>query len=161
LGIIERNIGFLTDISSQWGPISIPLLSVSVVRIWFGLPFAVIMVLAGLQSIPKDLYEAAELDGASMIERFRSVTIPLLMPVLTILLALLTIGGLGHFDINYVMTGGGPNNFTNTLAVIAYQEAFTSFRFDYASAIATVILVFTTMIAMVYIWRRYKELHDI
>ena len=161
VGIIDRNIGFLIDISNQWGPISIPLLSVSLVRIWFGLPFAVIMLLAGLQSIPKDLYEAAELDGASVIERFRSITIPLLMPVLTILLALLTIGGLGHFDINYVMTGGGPNNLTSTLAVNAYQEAFTSFRFDYAATISTVVLVGTTAIALVYIWRRYKELQEV
>lgn len=161
LGIIERNIGFLTDVNSVWGPISIPLLSVSAVRIWFGLPFSVVMILAGLQSIPKDLYEAAELDGASVFERFRSITIPLLKPVLTILLALLTISGMGHFDINFVMTGGGPNNLTSTLAVDAYQEAFSSFRFDYASAISTVILAFTTVIALIYIWRRFKELQEI
>lgn len=161
LGLIERNIGFLTDTATYWGPLSIPLLSVTLVRIWFGLPFAVIMLLAGLQSIPRDLYEAAELDGASVFTRFRTITIPLLKPVLTILLALLVIGGLGHFDINYVMTGGGPNNMTNTLAVIAYQEAFNSFRFDYAAAISVVILIFTSMIAVFYIWRRFKELQEI
>lgn len=161
LGLIERNIGFLTDTSNQWGPISVPLLAVSAVRIWYGLPFAVIMLLAGLQSIPKDLYEAAQLDGASVVERFRSITLPLLRPVLTILVALMSISGLGHFDINYVITGGGPNNLTNILAVNAYQEAFTSFRFDHAAAISTVILMFTSLIAAFYILRRYQELQEL
>lgn len=158
LGLIDSNIKFLTDATTTLGPISIPMLAVSSVRIWGGLPFVTVMILAGLQSIPKDVYEAAEIDGASVIDRFWHVTIPMLRPVLAILVTLLFIGGIGHFEVNYVMTGGGPNNLTNILAVMAYQQAFTLFRFDLAAAISSVILIVTGLIAALYIRDRLR--HD-
>jgi ABC-type sugar transport system permease subunit len=157
LGLISLNIRFLTDSANTWGWVNIPMLAVSSVRIWNGLPFVTVMILAGLQSISADIYEAAEIDGANTVDKFRYVTIPMLRPVLAILVTLLTIGGIGHFEMNYIMTGGGPNNLTNVLAVMAYQQAFTLFRFDLASAISSVILIITAVIAAIYIRDRIRE----
>jgi ABC-type sugar transport system permease subunit len=158
LGLIDGNIKFLTDAMHTLGPLSIPMLSVSVVRIWGGLAFVTVMILAGLQSIPQDIYESAEIDGAGAFQKFWYVTIPMLRATLAILVTLLFIGGLGHFEINYIMTGGGPSNLTNILAVMAYQQAFTQYRFDLAAAISSVILVLTGIVAAFYI--RDRMTHD-
>jgi multiple sugar transport system permease protein len=158
LGLIEGNIKFLTDATNTLGPLSIPMLAVSTVRIWGGLPFVTVMILAGLQSIPQDIYESAEIDGAGVLQKFWFVTIPMLRATLAILVTLLFIGGLGHFEINYIMTGGGPSNLTNILAVMSYQQAFTQYRFDLAAAISSVILVLTGIVAVLYI--RDRMTHD-
>jgi len=158
MGLIEGNIKFLTDATNTLGPLSIPMLAVSTVRIWGGLPFVTVMILAGLQSIPNDIYESAEIDGAGTLQKFWFVTIPMLRSTLAILVTLLFIGGLGHFEINYIMTGGGPGNLTNILAVMSYQQAFTQYRFDLASAISSVILVLTGIVAALYI--RDRMTHD-
>lgn len=149
-GVIDTNIRFLTDPSTA-GPLSIPMLAVAAVRVWNGLPIIIVFILAGLQSIPKDLYEAAEVDGASIVQKFRHVTLPMLRPVIAVLLALLVMNGLGHFEINYIMTGGGPQNLTNILAVYSYQQAFLFFRFDIAAAASGVILLLTSVVCVFYI----------
>jgi multiple sugar transport system permease protein len=151
LGLITRPIGFLSDWQSEWGPINLPMLAVTSVRIWGGLPFITIMLLAGLQSIPKELYEAAEIDGAGIFHRFRFVTLPLLLPVIQILMTLLFIGGFGVFDIHYIMTRGGPVDRTNVLAVLLYQHAFQFYKLGYAAAIGVVILLITGLIAAIYL----------
>lgn len=150
IGLIDSNIRFLTSTESV-GPLSAPLLSIVAVRVWNGLPFVVIFILAGLQSIPGSLYEAAELDGATLWKKFRHVTFPLLKPVLGVLLMLLLITGIGHFEINYIMTGGGPQDMTNVMAVYSYQQAFNFFRFDLAAAASGVILLMTGVICVLYI----------
>ncbi|WP_417812477.1 carbohydrate ABC transporter permease [Thalassospira alkalitolerans] len=155
-GIIDRKIRFLTD-STTWGPFSMPMMSIIAVRVWNGLPFVVIFLLAGLQSIPNSLYEAAEIDGAGMWSKFRHVTMPMLRPVLLVLLALLFMGGFGHFEMNYVMTGGGPRNLTNVLAVWTYQEGFQFLRFDKAAAASGIILAMTSVVAALYIWAQSKD----
>ncbi|MBD3309529.1 ABC transporter permease subunit [candidate division KSB3 bacterium] len=150
-GLIQRNIGFLTDATNQWGPVSVPMLAVSSVRVWNGLAFFAVMLLAGLQSIPVELYESAQIDGAGSISRFRFVTFPMLRPVIVILVTLSTIATLGHFAVNYIMTSGGPANLTNILGVMAYQQAFFFFRYDLGAAINSLILLMTGTIAAFYI----------
>jgi len=156
LGLIDSNIRFLTD-PSTIGPFSIPMMSVAAVRVWNGLPIIIIFLLAGLQSIPKGLYEAAEIDGASILQKFRYVTLPMLKPVLSVLLALLVMNGLGQFEINYIMTGGGPRNLTNIMAVYSYQQAFMFFRFDYAAAASGVILLMTSVVCIFYVRAQTKD----
>jgi ABC-type sugar transport system permease subunit len=156
VGLTHGNIRFLSD-PTTWGPFSIPMLAVTAVRIWNGLPFAVIFLLAALQSIPGSLYEAAEVDGASILQKFRHVTLPMLRPVLAILLTLLIIGGLGSFEINYIMTGGGPQNLTNIMAVYSYQQAFSFYRFDLASAASGVILILTGFVSVFYLRSQFKK----
>ncbi len=154
-GLITSNVRWLTD-SATWGPFSIPMMSIVAVRVWNGLPFAVIFLLAALQSIPRSLYEAAEVDGASLMQKFWYVTLPMLRPVLAILITLLVIGGLGSFEINYIMTGGGPQNLTNIMAVYSYQQAFSFYRFDLASASSGVIFLMTGFISIFYLRSQLK-----
>jgi ABC-type sugar transport system permease subunit len=157
LSLTDSNIRFLTDSATFADVISIPMISVALVRAWGGMPFVILMVLAAMQSIPKDVYEAAEIDGASVIQRFAYITLPMLRPVLAILMTLLFIGGIGAFEVNYVLTRGGPQDLTNVLAVLAYQEAFTFFRFDLAAAISNIILLITGPIAFLYIRAQIRE----
>jgi multiple sugar transport system permease protein len=155
-GLISSNIRFLTD-STSWGPFSLPMLSIVAVRVWHGLPFAFIFILAAMQSIPKSLYEAAEVDGATLMQRFVHVTLPSLRPVLAVLVTLLIIGGLGSFEINYIMTGGGPQNLTNVMAVYSYQQAFSFFRFDLASAASGIIFILTGLISVFYLRSQFRK----
>lgn len=156
MGLINSNIRYLTD-GDSWGPFSIPMMSIVAVRVWNGLPFIVIFLLAGLQSIPKSLYEAAEMDGAGVMQKFWNVTLPMLWPVLLVLLALLFMGGFGHFEMNYIMTGGGPRNLTNVLAVWTYQEGFQFLRFDRAAAASGLILIMSAIVSVFYLWAQAKD----
>ena len=155
-GLIDGNLRFLTD-TTDAGPLSLPLASVVAVRVWNGLPFVVIFLLAGMQSISRSLYEAASIDGASLIGRFRYIPLPLLKPVLGVIVMLLLITGFGHFEINFIMTGGGPQDMTNVAAVYAYQQAFNFFRFDYASAASGVVFLMTSVICIFYIRAQIRK----
>jgi ABC-type sugar transport system permease subunit len=157
LGLINSNIRFLFDTTPLLGPISIPMLAVSSVRIWNGLPFVTLMLLAGLQSISVELYEAASIDGASTFGKFRYITLPSLAPILAILITLLSLGAIGHFEVNFIMTAGGPRDLTSILAVLAYRQAFLFYRFDLGAAISTIILLFTSVMALIYIRYRMAE----
>ena len=157
LGLIQTPIRFLTDSNWTLGPLSIPFFSIALVRVWNGLPFTITFIMAGLQSISHEIYEAAQMDGASGIQRFFYVTLPILRPVLLVLITLLAIGGIGHFEVNYVMTGGGPKGLTNILAVMAYTEAYSQYRFDLAAAAANIILLMTGVIGFFYVRQQLKE----
>ena len=150
IGLIETNIGFLTNTDTV-GPFSLPMLVVSLVRTWNGLPFVTVMLLAGLQSIPSEIYEAAKIDGASAFRLFTDITFPLLRPIIIVVATLLSISGIGYFEVNYVMTGGGPRDLTSILGVYAYDQAFIFYRFDYAATASAVILIITSVIAFFYI----------
>jgi multiple sugar transport system permease protein len=157
LGLMHSDIRFLTNSDWTLGPLSIPFFAISVVRIWSGLPFVITFSMAGLQSIPGEVYEAAEMDGAGSVQRFFYVTLPMLRPVLTVLITLLAIGGIGHFELNYIMTGGGPKGLTNILAVMAYQFAYSQYRFDLAAATSNIILVLTGIIGFLYVRQQIRE----
>lgn len=155
-GLISTNIKFLTD-TATFAFISLPMLAVTAVRVWSGVPFVTLFLLAGLQSLPQDIYEAAEIDGAGPLQRFFLLTLPLLRPVLSILLVLLILGGIGHFDINYVMTRGGPRGLTNLLSILSFQQAFVFFRFDLAAAVSTVVLVLSLPLAAFYVRNQLRD----
>lgn len=157
LGIITTNVRWLTDSTWVLGPLSLPFLAIALVRVWNGLPFTITFIMAGLQSISHEIYEAAEIDGANGFQRFIFVTLPMIKPVLAILITLLAIGGIGAFDINYIMTGGGPKGLTNVLAVMSYNQAFSQYRFDLAATIANVILTMTGIIGFFYVRHQIKE----
>ncbi len=111
---------------------------------------AMLLYLAGLQGIPTQLYEAADIDGATAWHRFWNVTIPMLTPTIFFNLLLSIIGSFQVFTQSYVLTQGGPNNATLTMVLYLYQRAFTDFRFGYAAALAwalfLIIMVFTIMV---------------
>jgi multiple sugar transport system permease protein len=116
----------------MWGPI--------VANIWYGIPFFAITLLAALQSIPKELYEAASIDGASEAQKFRSITLPFLAPTIAITLMLRTVWIANFADLIVVMTGGGPADSTQIVASYIFTQAFRRLDFGYASAIAAVLL---------------------
>lgn len=114
---------------------------------WTG--YNMIILLAGLQNIPQQLYEAAEIDGASRWEKFRYVTLPQLKPVLLFVVVLSTIGTFKLFAEPYVITGGGPSNATITIVQYIYQEAFESWNLGYASALTVVFVAIVSAISIV------------
>jgi raffinose/stachyose/melibiose transport system permease protein len=118
----------------------IALFSVIAVDSWKGIGYIMVILLAGLQTIPRDYYEAAEIDGANAWERFRYITIPMLMPALTIVTVLNVLYGLRIFDIVYAMTGGGPGYATEVLATGIFK-AFSQGRYGLGTAISTILFV--------------------
>lgn len=115
--------------------------AIVIVYVWKNVGFATVIFLAGLQAIPKDLYEAARIDGAGAWWRFRSVTLPMLSPISFFLLVTSILGTFQSFDIVQVMTRGGPVNATNTLIYYVYEQGFVAFNAGRAAAAALVLFV--------------------
>src|SRR3954453_5947534 len=119
--------------------------------VWKTVPNMTLLLLAGLQPIPHDLYEAADIDGATRWQKFTRVTLPLIRPVLLVAIALRTIGAFRVFDIIYVLTGnGGPANSTKVIAFYDYDQAFHYLFFGYGAAISWLITAFTLIMIGVY-----------
>jgi ABC-type sugar transport system permease subunit len=135
LGVVRRGIPFLE--SFEW---AMP--AVIVAAIWQIVGFFMVILLAGLQSIPRELYEAAAIDGALPRQRFVRVTLPLLRPSVFLCLMLGIINSFTSFDLIYVMTRGGPNYSTELLITYIYRAAFTLTKFDYAAALTVVLFLF-------------------
>jgi multiple sugar transport system permease protein len=130
---------------------TLALISTIVAGTWRGTAFSMIMLYGGLQRIPQGLYEAARMDGAGRLARFRHVTLPQLKPVVFVTTVLVTIYALNTFDLIFALTGGGPARATEVLALFMYQEAFTDFAIGRAAAIAVVMLVANLLLTAVYL----------
>lgn len=129
LGLIDRRVGWLSE--SQ---LALP--SVIAVNIWKGIPFFTLLILAGLKAIDRELYEAADVDGADGYEKFRHITLPGLKYVLAVTLLLSTISTFNSFGIVYLMTGGGPGGATRLYSILAYEKAIIGLRFGPGAAVA-------------------------
>ena len=129
--------------------------SIAMMATWKNIGLYVVLFLAGLQGIPRYLYEAADIDGATIVQKFFYITIPAINPVLLIVLILSTLGGFSLFIEPYVITGGGPMNSTLSGVLYIYRQAFSFFRMGYAAtigfALATIVMV------VVIIQRRFVE----
>ena len=136
------------DWSASRGPATATIVFVSV---WIWTPFVVTCVLAGLQSIPKQLYEAAKVDGAGAWQRFWHVTIPGLRPVLTVVVLLRGIWMFNKFDVVWLLTRGGPVNSTETLPVLAYRKTFQAFDVGGGAAVATISFLILSAVILVYL----------
>ncbi len=142
LGILSEPYNILGDPDlAMWGPIT--------ANVWFGIPFFAITLLAALQSIPGELYEAAEIDGASAWQTFTKITLPFLAPMIAITVMLRTIWIANFADLIFVMTGGGPANSTQILSTYIFTTAFRKLDFGYASAIAVALLGLLLIYAVV------------
>jgi ABC-type sugar transport system permease subunit len=130
------------------GNTSLALGALIVVDIWKWFGFHMVINLAGLQSIPNELYEAARIDGGSGWQLFRRITIPLMQPVTMVNVTLATLGAFNVFDLVYVMTTGGPANSTNVAMMEIYTQAFQFYRFGYASAMSFVLLIVVSTISL-------------
>ena len=141
LGAIGDPIVFLN------GPTS-AMLTVVAVAIWQATPFTVLLLLAGLQSIPHELHEAATVDGGGRSSRFRHITLPLLRPVLATIVLIKTIWTFNWFDLVWLYTAGGPADATRTLAIAVYDEGFRRFRFSEAATLGVLMFVCIVLLAV-------------
>jgi multiple sugar transport system permease protein len=123
--------------------------SLAIVDAYIWTPFIVLVLLSGLNSLPKEQYEAAMIDGASSWQIFRRITIPLLMPFIIIALLFRIMGLLGTFDIILASTGGGPGTASQTLYYYAYSVTFTYLNFGYGSALTVVLLYLMVIISLI------------
>ncbi len=130
--------------------------SVILMAIWGGVGFSMVVYLAGLQSIPEELYEAAKIDGANAFSRLRYITIPMLAPTTLFLLVIGIIGSFQIFTQIFVMTGGGPVGRTTTVVYYIYQSAFTYYEMGYASTLAygLFVLLFAVTLLQLQLYRR-------
>ncbi len=127
------------------------LITVTVINIWSGYPFYMISILAGLQGISTDLYEASALDGANAVQTFFRITIPQLKPILISLLMLDFVWTLQQFALIWMTTGGGPINATETISTYIYKQGFSKYQYSMASTGATILLVVCTVIGIFYV----------
>jgi multiple sugar transport system permease protein len=122
-----------------------------IAEVWKTAPFAALIVLAGLQTIPDEIYEAASIDGASGWQKFRHITLPLIGPALLLALLFRTIDALRVFDLVFVMTQGGPADATNVLQFYGYKKTFAEGMIGYGSAIAVVVFMISLVLALTYL----------
>jgi len=150
LGIVSHYIPWL---SSPWLAIHMLILA----NLWSGTPFVVLLYLAGLQTIPTELYEAARVDGAGLWSGFVHITLPLLRPITLIMVILKVIWTFKLFDIVYVLTGGGPANSTQVISYYIFVESFKFLNLGYGAALSYT-LAFLILIFVIFYYRlAYRE----
>ena len=150
MNLVNDNISFLASRD-------IALKAVTIINIWSGYPFYMISILAGLQGISGDLYEASALDGANAIQTFFRITIPQLKPILVSLLMLDFVWTLQQFALIWMTTGGGPVNATETISTYIYKQGFTKYQYSMASAAAVILLIVCTIIGIFYVRQQRSE----
>lgn len=120
---------------------NLALICIIVVVMWQWVGYHVVIQLAAMRNIPQELYEAAQLDGASEWQQFKNITVPLIRPILKVDAVLIITGALKYYDLVAVMTNGGPNHATEVMSTYMYYEAFNVLKFGYSSAIGVVLLI--------------------
>jgi multiple sugar transport system permease protein len=155
--IFHPTMGPVNQLLQSWGIANPPKWSASttwalptviMASIWKSIGYYMIIYLAGLQGIPRDLYEVAKIDGANAWTVFTKITLPMLRPTTFFILVILTINCFKVFDLIYVMTGGGPGRASTVLVLHIYNVAFKEYRFGYSSTIALVLFVIVLIITV-------------
>jgi multiple sugar transport system permease protein len=144
LGLVDGNVEWLSDPDRA-------LLAVTFINIWAGYPFFMISLLAGLQGIPRELYEAATVDGAVAVKQFRYITLPQLRPIIISMAMLDLIWTTQQFALIWMTTGGGPIRRTEMLSTFTYKLAFSRYEFALASTSAVIILALSMVLAFFYV----------
>ncbi|PSL06146.1 carbohydrate ABC transporter membrane protein 1 (CUT1 family) [Haloactinopolyspora alba] len=150
LGVIDGNVDWLSSFE-----VALP--AVIVVGIWAGMPQTTVVLLAGLQSVSKELHEAAAMDGAGVWQRFRNVTWPAIKPVVLAITTLDFIWNFNSFGLVYVLTEGGPGGATRLPLLFAYEEAFRYGNYGYAAALGNAMVVVIALFVVFYLRQRMKE----
>ncbi|WP_276353295.1 carbohydrate ABC transporter permease [Cohnella caldifontis] len=144
LGLIDQGIPWLSQPSTA-------LVMTVIVNIWIGIPFCMVLLHAGLQSIPSELYEAGEIDGASPFQKNRHITLPMLKEVSAIVILLGVVYGIKIFDLVWIMTKGGPGNASQLLGTLSYEYSFAKNNFGIGAAVGNVMLLISLVASFVYL----------
>jgi multiple sugar transport system permease protein len=151
-GIFNYLLGFPIGRGPDWlGSPTLAFWSVVIVDVWMWSPYVMLLCLAGLSAIPEYLYEAAEIDRAGTLYTFRRITLPMVAPLLLIAVLFRTIEAFKTFDLVMGLTGGGPGEATNMVAVSLYRTAFSEWQTGRASALAYIVLVLITGVSNIYV----------
>jgi multiple sugar transport system permease protein len=153
-GIINRIASVLFGVNHhiQWfSAPTLAFISITLMIAWKGFPFFGLVILSSLQAIPDDLYEAAMVDGAGVIRRFRKITLPALLPTLSLLALLAFIFSFQQFTLIMLTTGGGPGQDTSTIAIYIYNSAFQYFNYNYAAAMGVAGLVLAAIATVLFV----------
>lgn len=142
-GIIQKPVAWLAEANTA-------LPAVVAVAVWSGYPFMMAAMLAGLQSIPEEFHEVAQIEGASVLQELFSVTLPLLRPIMVIILVLRTIWTFNAFDLIYLLTDGGPDGLTLTLPILAYHLGWEQYLPGKAAAMSVLMLLVLAVAAVIY-----------
>ena len=160
INAILRSIG-LSDYQQQWiGGKTLTPYSVAFVYLWQVLGFYTTINMAGLRSIPADIYESAEIDGANYFQRIRKITIPMMKNTIVINTILIITGGFKIFETVKQLTNGGPNHMSDVLVTYMYDTTFTSSRYGYGMAVATVSFVLCLIFSIIYLVNVGKSLEQ-
>ncbi len=165
--MMEPNYGILNAMlsavglpKSEWTRSSdTSMLAIILVASWKSIGYYTLIFIAAIQSIPSSIYEAAVLDNAGKVKTFIKITLPMISPQIYFVLIVLTIGTFKVFDSVKVMTAGGPNNSTNTLVYMIYNEVFVSSRVGYAAVVGVVLLVIVSVLTVFYFISLSKKVH--
>ncbi|WP_310741916.1 MULTISPECIES: sugar ABC transporter permease [unclassified Microbispora] len=149
-GLFGTRVDWLHDFS-----LALP--AVIVVGVWTGMPQTTVVLLAGLQNVPKELYEAVSVDGAGAWRRFWNVTLPQLRPVIVAITSLDFVWNINQFSLVYVLTQGGPGGRTRLPMLFAYEEAFRYGFFGYAATLGVAITIVVLAVLGLYLWRQARE----
>lgn len=144
IGLFDRMTDLLTSSNGA-------MFSVIFADVWKTTPYMALLLLAGLQTIPSSLYEAASIDGASKWKQFTKITLPLLKSSILVALLFRTLDAFRVFDLIYVLTGGGPANSTETISILAYKVMFAQTNFGEGSALSVIVFICVAIISMIYI----------
>jgi multiple sugar transport system permease protein len=144
-------IGLVPDmgllLTTKWGS----MFAIIFADVWKTTPFMALLLLAGLQMIPKSLYEAAAVDGASKVQQFFRITLPQLKSTILVSLLFRTLDAFRVFDLVYVLTGGGPANSTETISIYAYKTMFAQMDFGQGSALSVLVFICVAIISMIFV----------
>jgi multiple sugar transport system permease protein len=154
LGVINDilvRLGLLTEYHAWFADPATAMPTVLLVALWQAFPFFTLLLLAGMQGIPDDLYEAAAVDGANPWDKFWHITLPLLKPIIVTTVVLRIIGLVNSPDLMIILTNGGPGHATQTLSLYAFQTAYLKFDFGYAGAISVVMLILLMVFTIIYV----------
>ncbi len=152
VGILNYLLKLIGIPKIHWlGNPSIALLTVIMVDVWHFTPFVTLVILAGLQTLSEELYDAAKVDGAKNWQMFRYITLPLLKPVILVVLLLRTIAAFRAFDKIYALTKGGPGGATEHLGLLVYRHSFITFNMGYGAALSYIMVLFVMVFAIIYI----------
>ena len=160
IGFFDNILGFFGIPSVNWlTDTSLSLISIAIVYVWHEAGFIMLFFLSGLQSISKDYYEAARIDGASSFHAFRKITLPLLMPTTLFVLTISLVNSVKTVDTVFIMTGGGPDNSSNLLMYYIYTTAFTFWNSGGAAALTVVMLASMLLIALLQFFVLDRKTH--